>query len=185
MTDSPRASRTRRDLVRSAVEVWGRDSRATLADVATAAGTGRATLHRYFPGRAELVAAVEEEALIRLGAAVDRAEVLEGSGAEALARLCHEMLVEDEVLGLVFADDALLDLETWEAVGHRDPVSLVVERGLDDGSLAADLPAQWLVVHVWAALFGGWLAARDGAVHARRAAELMVRTLLGGVAATS
>lgn len=180
--DSPRAARTRRDLVHAAVAVWGIDSRATLAEVAQAAGTGRATLHRYFPGRTELVDAVEQEALRRLGDAVDRAAVLDGTGREALVRLCREMLGAHDVLSLVFADDAVLDLEEWEAAGHRDPVGLVVARGLTDGSLAADLPAEWLVVHCWAALFGGWLAAREGAVPRHRAEELMVRTLLGGVA---
>ena len=46
-----RPDRTRRSLLDAAVFVLSKDSSASLSEVATTAGVGRTTLHRYFPTR--------------------------------------------------------------------------------------------------------------------------------------
>lgn len=181
--ESARNARTRGDLVRAAMAVWADSPTAPLAEVAAAAGAGRATLHRYFASREDLVAAVDEAAWERFNDASQRADVRRGSGREALERLCREVLRLEDVLGLVFIDDAVVDPESWQTPTRPDPFAVVVERGLEDGSLDAAMPAEWLVTHCWAALFGAWLVLRTpDAGHLRhQVPDLMVRTLVGGV----
>ena len=61
-----RPDRTRRELLDAATAVLTKDSAASLAEVAAAAGVGRTTLHRYFATRDELVRALVEDALDRV-----------------------------------------------------------------------------------------------------------------------
>jgi TetR/AcrR family transcriptional repressor of lfrA len=177
-----RASRTRRDIVAAAIDTWALDTRASLGAVAAAAGVGRTTVHRYFPDRDALVAAVDQECRERFEAAGLRASYGGGSGADVLGRLLTEFVALGPVLGLVFVDDPIVDPETWESEGRPDPFETVVTRGLTDGSLDASVPGGWIVVQCWAALFGAWLAVRLDPSLRHRAGELTARTLLRGVA---
>ena len=81
--------------------------------MAQQAGVGRTTLNRYFTDRAQLVAAVDQECAARYDAAVVRSRPAEGSGRDALLRMCTELIQLGPVLGLVFADNALVDPDTW------------------------------------------------------------------------
>lgn len=178
-----RASRTRRDVVAAAIETWAVDPRASLGAVAAAAGVGRTTVHRYFPDRDALVRAVDQECRERFDAAAARARVHEDRGADALGRLLRELVGLGPVLALVFVDDAVVDPEAWESEDRPDPFEGVVVRGLRDASIDPTIPASWVVVQCWAALFGASLALRLDDSLRHRAADLTVRTLLSGVQA--
>ena len=64
---------TRRRLLETAATLLCKDSGASLAEVAAAAGIGRTTLHRYFPSRHDLLYALADDALIRVEEAVSKA----------------------------------------------------------------------------------------------------------------
>lgn len=184
MTDAvlTKSDRTRRDIVAAAVEVWAGDNTASLGQVAQQAGVGRTTLNRYFSDRAQLIAAVDEECRARYAAAFDRSRPAEGTGREALLRMCTELIQLGPVLGLVFADNALIDPDTWGAEEEDDPLAQVVARGYADGSLAADLPGDWIGIFVWTSLFAGHLAVSSGTRTWHEAAGLLTRTLTSGLA---
>jgi AcrR family transcriptional regulator len=177
-----KAERTRRDIVGAAIEVWAADNAASLGDVAQRAGVGRTTLHRYYTDRAQLVAAVDQECAARYVAAVVRSRPDEGSGRDALLRMCTELIQLGPVLGLVFADNALVDPETWFD-DENDPLGAVVARGYADGSLAEDLPGDWIGTFVWTSLFAAHLVVSSGMHTWHEAAGLLTRTLSSGLAA--
>ena len=183
MTESPssKADRTRRDIVNAAVQVWALDNGASLAAVARQAGVGRTTLNRYFTDRAHLVAGVDAECRSRFVAAVARSRPTEGSGRDALLRLCTELIQLGPVLGLVFADNALVDPDTWFE-DDEDQLGLVIGRGYADGSLAGDLPGDWIGTFVWTSLFAAHLVVSTGARTWHEAAVLLTRTLTSGLA---
>ncbi|GAA1431177.1 TetR/AcrR family transcriptional regulator [Microlunatus lacustris] len=181
-TPLDRTARTRRDVLDAAIEVWALDNTASLGAVAAAAGVGRTTLNRHFPDRAALVAAVDAECRARFGQAVERAELRSGTGWERLRRFCLEVLSLGPVLGLVFADNALVDPDSWVEGEEDDPFALVVVQGHQDGSLATDLPLDWVVTHVWTSLFGAHLISRSDGPLRHEAGQLLVRTLDRGLA---
>ena len=180
----PRASkadRTRRDIVGAAIEVWAADNAASLGVVAQQAGVGRTTLNRYFTDRAQLMAAVDQECAARYGAAVVRSRPTEGTGRDALLRMCTELIQLGPVLGLVFADNALVDPDTWFDE-EDDPLGAAVARGYEDGSLAVDLPDDWIGTFVWTSLFAAHLVVSAGTHTWHEAAGLLTRTLTSGLA---
>lgn len=177
-----RASRTRRDIVDAAIAVWSAANTASLGEVAEAAHVGRTTVNRYFSDRTSLVAAVNEECRERYGRAVERARPAEGNGLAALQRVCTEIIELGAVLGLIFADNALVDPDTWTEDEDDDPIGSLVVRGLTDGSIAVDLPAEWVAITVWTSLFAAWLLISTGAGTRHEASQLLVRTLASGIA---
>jgi hypothetical protein len=96
--------------------------------------------------------------------------------------MCTELLQLGPVLGLVFADNALVDPDTWSD-DEDDPLGAAIGRGYDDGSLAADLPGDWIGIVVWTSLFAAHLAIVGGTRTRHEAAGLLIRTLTSGVAA--
>ena len=176
-----KADRTRRDIVGAAIEVWAADNAASLGDVAQRAGVGRTTLNRYFSDRGQLVAAVDVECASRYTAAVSRSRPDEGSGRAALLRMCTELIQLGPVLGVVFADNALVDPDTWFS-DDDDPLGTVIARGYADQSLSADLPGDWIGTFVWTSLFAAHLVVNSGTQTRHEAADLLTRTLTSGFA---
>lgn len=179
-TGSGKASRTRRDIVEAAINAWAADNSRSLGDVADAAGVGRTTLNRHFSNRAELVAAVDAECRDRFAQALARSRPDEGSGLAGLQRACTEIIQLGPVLGLIFADNALVDPDTW---GHPDTFGLLIIRGQADGSVASDLPADWVAIHTWTTLFAAQLMLQTGSATGHEVSELLIRTLASGIAA--
>lgn len=176
-----KAVRTRRDIVQAAIESWAVDNAGSLGDVAGAAGVGRTTVNRYFPNRAALVAAVDAECRTRFAAAVQHGRPGDGPGLTALQRVCAEIIQLGPVLGLIFADNAPVDPDTWGEGSGPEALALVVVRGQSDGSVATDLPLDWVVTHAWTSLFGAWLMIRSQAATTAEASRLLVRTLATGI----
>ena len=179
-----KSDRTRRDIVGAAIEVWATDNGASLGEVAQQAGVGRTTLNRYFSDRSQLVVAVDAECAIRYAAAITRSRPDEGSGRDALMRMCTELIQLGPVLGLVFADNALVDPDTWFDE-EDDPLGVVVGRGYTDGSLATDLPPDWIGTFVWTSLFAAHLVVSSGTHTWHEAAGLLTRTLTSGLAGSA
>jgi TetR/AcrR family transcriptional regulator, mexCD-oprJ operon repressor len=157
---------------------------ATTAALARALGVSRATLHRRFPSRVELVRSALAQALVDLRTALD--EVTRGPGVAALD--CLRGAVEALVpLGpqarLLLSHEADLDRDP-DLRRRGDELVARVQTLVDGARRAGDLdvtaPAAWqvraLVDLVWAA----WAAVRDGDVGHRAAGQLAWRTFYAG-----
>ncbi|MGW7694593.1 TetR/AcrR family transcriptional regulator [Streptomyces asiaticus] len=77
--ESATRTRTRRAILDATVARLSADHAASLADVAEAAGVGRTTVHRYFPERSDLLAAIGADVRDRVEAATARARLDDGS----------------------------------------------------------------------------------------------------------
>ncbi|PRX99024.1 TetR/AcrR family transcriptional regulator [Allonocardiopsis opalescens] len=123
-----------------------RGDSASMADIAETAGVSRATLYRYFPSRDALLAGMAQAAMDDLderiaGAELDGVPVREGiarltraflAAGGRYAALIHIKLTEERKRGMLpeSADERV-----------AGPVRRLIERGVADGSLRADVPA--------------------------------------------
>lgn len=173
-------NRTRQAILDAAIEVLARNPGAPLGEVATAADVGRTTLHRYFPERTDLVAALKEEAKRRLDEARLRARIGDDSGASAIRRLCQEYFDLGDVLSLLFHEQIACE-EDDEDVADDDAFATVVQRGHDDGSIDPELPVTWVQNIIWSQLYAGWNYIDEAHVSRHEALRLVLRSVEGAV----
>lgn len=173
---------TAESILDSAAPVLAQRDQATMAELAEAAGVGRATLYRYFPTRDELVAALADRALEettrRLSdAALDRVDV-----REAVARICRALLaIGDRYAVLVREGVRPSDGAAKRRIGR--PMRAVIRRGIRDGGLRADIP-----VDAQVRLLGGMIGSAqrmvvDGAMGVEAAASMVTAVFIDGMGA--
>lgn len=153
--------RTRKAIIDAAVRALAAEPGASLGQIADAADVGRTTLHRYFPDRAELLAALTQDAARRLTEAAERARLDDGPGLDALLRACQACLQLGDLLTLLFTEVVSL-----EACGDEDGFSRALDaaiaRGLADGTLDSRLTPGWVQGVLWSSLYLGWSELREG-----------------------
>lgn len=185
MTEIERGARarTRQAILAAAIDVLGQNPAAALSDIATAAQVGRTTLHRYFPERSDLMRAVAVEGAARLDRATANARLDDGTGAEALQRLCREYFDLGSLLSLIFTDpDCLGDASPAANDGCDDRFAAMIERGHRDGTIDTALPADWLASLMWSQLYAGWSYVTSHGASRHEVLRLLVRTVDGAVA---
>jgi TetR/AcrR family transcriptional regulator, mexCD-oprJ operon repressor len=126
-----------------------RGDAASMADVAVAAGVGRATLYRYFPNRDVLLDALAEVGLAEMRRLIAEAELDKVPVREGVARVAR---------GFVAAGSKYVALMPPQGVAGRalgrndersrrlvEPLHELFRRGAAQGVLRADLPAEVLL----------------------------------------
>ncbi len=176
-------ARTRQAILSAAIDVLGQNPAAALGEIAAAAEVGRTTLHRYFAERSDLLRAVAAEGSARLDRATASARLDEGTGADALLRLCREYFDLGSLLSLIFTDpDCLGGATPILDDGCDDRFSAMIERGHHDGTIDTGLPAPWLSSLMWSQLYAGWSYVTQQGASRHEVLELLVRTVDGAVA---
>jgi TetR/AcrR family transcriptional repressor of mexCD-oprJ operon len=135
--------RTRAVILEAAARVLGRRPDAAMADIADEAGVGRATLYRHFPTRDSLLQGAEEAGIAELTEGIEAANLGDLTVERAIARLVSVFLRT----GAKYAAFITQDEDHPDAVEKQrviQPVRDVIDRGVREGVLRADPPADVL-----------------------------------------
>ncbi len=163
VADTPTRIRTRTAILQAAITALSQDPAASLGEIADTAGVARSTLHRYFPERTTLIAALPAYAEEQINAATSRARLDEGPAADGLLRLCNEYFDQWNTLMWAYMESLNDGADPSDFYEQLDPdVTALIERGQADGTIAPDVPNAWLQQMLWALLYSGWEYARQG-----------------------
>jgi TetR/AcrR family transcriptional repressor of mexCD-oprJ operon len=122
-----------------------RGDSASMADVATAAGVGRATLYRYFDSRDELLRALSVAAVEDLESRLGDADLDRVPVSLAIERIFRAIVSSGTKFAIVLDDPRHLDSDELDRrIG--DPIRSVFRRGATDGTLRTDLSIELLSV---------------------------------------
>lgn len=170
-------------LLRGVAGVLAGNPGASMTEIAAAAGTSRATLHRRFPTRDDLTVAVAHHALAECDRIFDAAGMDDRPASEVLDALSREALslaVAYELLWVVPPITDRTDMEA-EAEVRDDRFERFAARAQAAGDLRADVPARWVVYSVGSQAVALRYAVIAGFVGAREAERLFRTTILGGL----
>ena len=133
---------------------------ASMADVAVAAGVGRATLYRYFESRDALLRALSSAAIDEAETRLMEADLTHVPVSQALERASRALLAAGLKYSVVTEDRRYLDPgELQERIGER--VMALFRRGVDDGTLRSDLPVE-VIARLWGGMVEVMLRSFDG-----------------------
>jgi AcrR family transcriptional regulator len=179
LVDGRRAvgDRNRVAILEAAVRVLGAQPDAGVAEVAAAAGVGRATVYRHFPSREELVTALREHAREETRIRFEAARIDEGTPVEALERMVVAMLALGDRYRVIFPPE---EHSPRHSVLMR-PLTRLIARAQAQGTIDPDLPPEWVI-----AALRSLLRTAVAEIEARRlsrdaAPARVVRTLVRGV----
>ena len=157
---------------------------ATMAELADAAGISRATLHRRFPSREDLLVRLAEDAARITEEALADARLTEGSARAACQRLVTTLVPLGSRFTFLLREGTWLDERPAVAAATRaveKTVHQLVARGRQTGDFRADLPAFFQVRLVLTTVFTAWEAVQAGELGSREAPEAAAAALLTGI----
>jgi AcrR family transcriptional regulator len=163
LVHSPRHDRTTAAILDAAAHVLAADgAAASMADVANAAGVGRATLYRYFETRESLLEALAADAVAEAGARLADAG-LDGVPVElAIERIVRAIVAVGDRYAVILREEILPDREEVERLLGA-PIRAVFARGVRTEVLRSDVTLEILLE-----LFGGLLTSTIKLVGQRR-----------------
>lgn len=172
-------------IIEAAFQVFGRDPGASLADIAERAGVGRATLHRHFKGRDDLMVALAQTAMRELDQAVDAAVADATSYTEALEISLATIIPLADRQWFLAREPVEHDQEVM--AGYQRQVRELadaIDAAKAEGSFGSDVPTSWIVQAFDHLVYAAWESVRTGEATASQAATLAWRTLTKGLRAS-
>ena len=172
-----------RDLSDAIIGVLVTRPEASLGEIAQAIGVGRATLHRRYPSRDALMAALALGALEQLAAALERAQPEVGHPLEALRRTVEELLPIGHRYQFLYTQASLHQHDGLHARGMALAARLesLLARAQREGSLRRSLPRGWPLDTLGWLLFAAWEGISEGRIAPVDAPELVISTFLNGL----
>jgi AcrR family transcriptional regulator len=162
-------ARTAAAIIDSAATILAeRGEAASMEEIASSAGIGRATLYRYFANREELLRAMAAASVQELAARIKAADLEAVPIEESIARLARGIIATGSKYLALGADSAKythafpdFNIEVIE------PIRALFRRAVADGSLRADLPPD-VLMDLFSGLIKGGL---DATASGRRGTE--------------
>lgn len=127
----------------AAIVLTERGETVSMAEIAEAAGVGRATLYRYFPNREALLQGLARAAFDELGARITEAELDAVPVREGVARLTRGFVTAGSKYAAIVQTGKkhLGEIEVEELDEKiTQPVRALLARGVADGTLRDDVP---------------------------------------------
>ncbi|WP_299773321.1 TetR/AcrR family transcriptional regulator [uncultured Tateyamaria sp.] len=168
-------------ILEAAFEVFSQNPGASLADVAKQAGVGRATLHRHFAGRDDLMIALTLTAAKELDAAVEEATANCQTYTEGLEAGLQAILPLAARHMFLSTEPASQDPRVTEvyATQTRD-LAHDIDMAKAEGTFDPHVPTEWIVQAYENLIYAGWATVVAGDATPKQAAALAWRTLTKG-----
>lgn len=174
------ALRNRATLLDAAADVLATAPQASLAEVATRAGLGRATLYRHFDSRDALLGAIRTEALARASAALTSVDLTDCDTREALRRAAGVLVPLGMKFRILLAEGADADPEFMAARNEAlSPLWTVLGRGMAAGELAP-AATPWPGMVLSTLLMSAVRAAGAGLIEPEHAGSLVADAFMDG-----
>ncbi|MCG8671591.1 MAG: TetR/AcrR family transcriptional regulator [Pseudomonadales bacterium] len=179
-----RAARSHRALLDAGLELLLQKPNATLTEVATHAGVGRATLYRHFDTREALVKALVLECLqVTEEVVAPIKEQNLGAKAQIEATLRAVVPLADRFhfllsLWSIASDDEQVN-QIYE--DQLNQLHQIIEAAKQEGSIKAGLDSGWIVSIIDGMLYSAWWMIGQGHLTEEQATEHVLETLFAGV----
>ncbi len=181
MTESVRPT-AREALIEAAFDILSKNPGATLSDIAERAGVGRATLHRHFASREDLIRTLALIAIEEMDEVADAACEDAPSHEEAFKRMLTALIPLGDRHGFLSLEPVDDDPEIAAAFQRQtDETHAMVADAKEEGLFDKAVPTQWITQAFDHLLYAAWESVKAGEVTHAQAADLAWRTLTVGL----
>ena len=167
----------------AAAVVLAQNPGASIAVIARQAGIGRATLHRYYPKREDLLRALALNAMAQSDAVVLPLYKEDGPKLETLKNIIRAMVPLGAYWHFLSLEYSVMEDEAVKEKykAQLECLSQLVNEVKAERGLALDVPTAWMVAAIDSLLYAAWMGVEAGAIARNDAADLVIRTLFQGL----
>jgi TetR/AcrR family transcriptional regulator, mexCD-oprJ operon repressor len=161
-----------------------RDPKASLVEIAKAAGVSRPTLYAHFPTREDLIEAAVRRALDQTLRDLTAAEVDEGNASEAFERLITagwRGLARNLAIARLALDGLPSERLRQAHAAALEPVRELIDRGRRSGEFRNDQPIEWMVTVLYALLHAAADDVASGRIDEQSAPHLVHTSALAAL----
>lgn len=169
-------------IIEAAFQTFNESPGASLGTVADRAGVGRATLHRHFSSRQDLMVALAKTAMDELDQAIDTATADAQTHTEGLQQALAAVIPLASRQWFLSHED--FGEEPELAARHEAGIAELyaeIDAARGEGSFADDLPTHWIADVYENLIYAAWTMVREEHATPRQAADMAWRTFLKGV----
>lgn len=173
--------RNRAALLDAAADVLAVAPHASLAEVATRAGLGRATLYRHFENREALRRAIRTEALSRASDALAEADLPDCDTREGIRRAAAVLVPLGMRFRILLTEGSDTDPDFLAARNQAlAPLWALLARGVEKGELSQSANTAWLGLVLAGMLMTAVRAAGAGLIDPAEAGDLVADAFVSG-----
>ncbi|QSB10235.1 TetR/AcrR family transcriptional regulator [Lysinibacillus sp. FSL K6-0057] len=168
----------------AATELLVENPTASLNDIASYAGVGIATLHRYIDNREQLMLQLSFRAVQVVGETMS--EIAAEETDEAYIPELVEALIPlgDKIYFLAHECSLNYNAELLAAEDQlKEPVRRTIKSLQSKGYLRQDMDGEWMLNVLYSLLFTTWQQVQEGTIAKKSAATLIIETLFNGIKA--
>jgi TetR/AcrR family transcriptional regulator, mexCD-oprJ operon repressor len=166
----------------TAARLLAADRRASIAEIAAAAGVSRATVHRYFPTREALLHAVSDSASAEATQRLADANLEEVPVEDGISRAARALVAVGDGYLAALQDPTILGVQS-RAI--REPLTALLQRGRAEGRIRSDVPLDCLLESLLALVASCLRSASHLGQGTEDTSAMIVRLFLEGAAGAS
>lgn len=169
-------------VIEAAFKILNAEPTASLAVIAAAAGVSRATLHRQFKGREDLIRALARQSQREIETAANQAAKKAISYSDALRRILKAMILLGDRHWFL-AHESMDEFPEVRAEYERQQSEFIdaLEEARNEGLFHRSCPVEWIVQTYDHLIHAGWEMVRAGHATHTQAADLAWTTLKSGL----
>ncbi|MEM1111834.1 MAG: TetR/AcrR family transcriptional regulator [Pseudomonadota bacterium] len=172
-------------IISAGLELLGRNSEATLSDIAQQASVGRSTLYRLYETKEQLMRAIGVHCMQCFDAATQHLEKDADSALQAFHLMFKAVLpLSAEMEFLMKLGDAAEQDPELDAIWQKQKrdIALMVDAAKAEGSLSRQVPTAWAVNLVEALFYASWVTGAEEQMDHDALADLAFATFSHGIA---
>lgn len=167
-----------------AMDIFAKNPKASLDEVAKKANVGRATLFRYFKNRKQLVRELFEEAGRRVDTVTTPILAENLPAAETLDKIVHVLVPVGASFHFLSTETIQTDDPEMETIFNTQLAFIknLSARLKAEGVVAQDIPKAWVAAVLDNLIFTAWMTISEGDIAPNDAPELVLTAFLKGFA---
>lgn len=183
MNSSVKAVRpsARAAIIDAAILVLAGNPGATTSEIALTAGVGRATLHRHFRTREDLIQAIQTQSIEETNAAVLATDDVSLPAHERLLRLFKAVIPLGDRFHFLRHQPSASEQVTEQYERELRWTNNLVKQLKEEHVISGDVPVRWAVAQIDQLIWTAWKEVAEGRLAMADAPELAVRTLTEGL----
>lgn len=177
-------TRTKERILLAAARLLAKNPGASVSDIAIEAEVGRATLHRYFSKRDDLLNELVLFALGKTNSIVEEILTKEIDAKQKLEAIIQKFIPMGDLFHFLMTNTTLYTNDEAKAAYQKqvDSMLLVVETAKKEGAISGNVSSSWVVYALDALLYSAWQGINDGYIAINDATAFVTGTLFYGIA---